>query len=459
MKNIKIYFLFSFLLVSLNSCDEELTILPNNALIAETAFQSFADLQLGLNRVYGNLDPYTNIRFNSVFTDETKIGADSGGQEFALHSLVLNSNTGVANTLWVRRYTAINNANRVLAASENIEGDQSAKDHIRAQCFAIRALSHFELFQYFTPDYTDPNGMSVPAVDFVVTTENLPRNNVSEVMQLIQSDISSAEQLLDQNSNDINFVSLDMITALKARVALYTRDFGSAANFAQSLLSKYPIATKDQYTQMFFNDSGTPEIIFQKGVTPEDARAGSVWVFTNSGGPFLEASDSISDGPSDDDIRSEVIISQPRLTQERVQVVNKYPGVSIPYLNDFKVFRSSEMLLIAAEALVENGDLAGGEALLNQLRTARINDQAIVSFSDRSQAIDLILEERRLELAFEGHRYLDLKRLGRDLKRSNSDCSDLANACTLEASDHRFTVPIPIDELAANDLLTQNPGY
>jgi hypothetical protein len=64
-----------------------------------------------------------------------------------------------------------------------------------------------------------------------------------------------------------------------------------------------------------------------------------------------------------------------------------------------------------------------------------------------------------LELAFEGHRWLTHKRLGLDIQRTPEDCSNLDNACSLSSSDRRFTLPIPLNELAANPLMVQNPDY
>ena len=86
---------------------------------------------------------------------------------------------------------------------------------------------------------------------------------------------------------------------------------------------------------------------------------------------------------------------------------------------------------------------------------SEINDQNEKPF------LDNILEERYRELAFEGHRFLDLKRTGNDVVRDDSDCSFLAanNACTLQNSNYLFTLPIPQSEIFVNPSLIQNPGY
>jgi hypothetical protein len=68
--------------------------------------------------------------------------------------------------------------------------------------------------------------------------------------------------------------------------------------------------------------------------------------------------------------------------------------------------------------------------------------------------------ERRLELAYEGHRYYDMKRFGTDVDRSSTgDCGAASGSCQLPANDYRWVMPIPQSEIFANDNITQNPGY
>ena len=155
---------------------------------------------------------------------------------------------------------------------------------------------------------------------------------------------------------------------------------------------------------------------------------------------------------------------------EDILVIQKYPGSEgVPLMNDLKVFRASEMLLIKAEALADAGSINGASnstaALIKQLRDARFGtDQPLPTYTDASDAFGAILDERRIELIFEGHRWKDLKRLGargnRGISRDPLDCA-VNGACSLDVSDFRFTMPIPIIELNPNNVIReqQNPGY
>ena len=147
-----------------------------------------------------------------------------------------------------------------------------------------------------------------------------------------------------------------------------------------------------------------------------------------------------------------------------VLLVFKYPGSEgQPLMNDLKVFRSAEMLLIRAEAAADANDLAGAAGFIKQLRDARYgSSQPTPSYGSQAEAFGDILDERRLELLFEGHRWVDLKRLGargnRTIDRDDRECSFLAG-CTLPNNDYRFTLPIPLAEITANSAIEQNPQY
>ena len=127
------------------------------------------------------------------------------------------------------------------------------------------------------------------------------------------------------------------------------------------------------------------------------------------------------------------------------------------------MFRVSEMYLIRAEILAKQGDYPGAALLLKNIRDARTGSSTTLSsFTDLVSAMDEILTERRLELAFEGHRYIDLKRTrsitNAGIERDPADCGG-STPCSLAGNDYRFTFPIPVAELNGNPNITQAPGY
>lgn len=170
--------------------------------------------------------------------------------------------------------------------------------------------------------------------------------------------------------------------------------------------------------------------------------------------------------------RSATILSDPTLatrTSEQI-VIDKYPGKAGAHTaNDVKVFRASEIYFIKAECLVRSGDLTGAADLIRQVRQARnyIPGGVVPApvYANATAAFADILKERRKELAFEGHRYIDLKRLGADagVTGTDRDAVDGANSSATSPlnillGDYRFTLPIPQAEININPLI-QNDGY
>ncbi|UCA61570.1 RagB/SusD family nutrient uptake outer membrane protein [Chryseobacterium rhizoplanae] len=145
-------------------------------------------------------------------------------------------------------------------------------------------------------------------------------------------------------------------------------------------------------------------------------------------------------------------------------VIDKYPGkLSTSTRNDVKVFRLSEMYFIIAEAEVAAGNLTAAHDKIQKVREAR-NFQGVAItpvYSSAQLAYADILKERRIELALEGHRFIDLKRLAvsANVSMDRNDTDDIIPVKNLPNGDYRYTLPIPIKEISANPNVKQNDGY
>lgn len=500
MKNYKkIFYLFGLFTV-LVACNDAIDIDQPGRLDANAAFESVADLQAGLFGVYDNFDLSGEIAFSSIFTDELSIGFDNGGQGLADYGFVLNAGSTAPAAFWVGAYGAINSANRLIEAADLITpeaGEQEQLDDILGQAYALRAFAHFFLQNYFSTNYADDNALAVIAVDFVPTIDQqLLRNTNGEVFGLITSDLDTANSLLSNDTSDPTVINKDFVLALRARMAAYRGNYTLAASASQTLLDKYGLANRAEYEALFLDTDNT-EVIFKLERTIGDnydgqgatgspnagGWAGARFAFvdaTLAGSPYFEMGRSLFNLMDPADIRYDVnvaptsLIDPDYVTNDNpaldILVIQKYPGSEgQPLMNDLKVFRSSEMLLIRAEAYADAGNFNGATnstaALIKQLRDARFGtDTALPVYANESEAFGALLDERRVELSFEGHRYKDLKRLGARANRGVSkDAIDCAfnGACTLAATDFRFTLPLPIVEFNANPGLRdqQNPGY
>jgi len=121
------------------------------------------------------------------------------------------------------------------------------------------------------------------------------------------------------------------------------------------------------------------------------------------------------------------------------------------------VIRLADILLLKAEALAHSGDLAGALDLVNQVRS-RVKLPA-KSSSDQNEVLDITANERRLELAFEGHRWFDLIRTGKALDVMNSQKDGQGNPLNYDVQPYQLIYPVPQEQIDLNPFLTQNPGY
>lgn len=472
--------------VIFSGCKDAIDIEQPGRLGAEQAFESVADLQSGVYGVYDFFDNTPAIQFNSIFTDQVKIGFDNGGQGLGdgEYGFVLNPESDFAEAAWTNYYAALNAASRVIEAADLItieEGEQAAFDNALGEALALRAWAHFELITYYSTDYTDDAVSGVILLNFVPGVDQLlPRNTNGEIFASIATDLASAKGLL-QNQSSATFISLDFVKAIEARIAAYRGDYATADGLAAQLLADYPLANTTEYANMFLDLDNT-EVIFKLERTTGDTYdgqgstgsgfaggwAGANYAFVNGtidGSPYYEMSNSLFNLLNPADVRYSVNVEPTSDLANNILVIGKYPGSEGQNLmNDLKIFRASEMIFIRAEAAAEASNLIAAAGFIDQLADARFGvDVALPVYANQQEAFADILNERRMELAYEGHRWVDLKRLGQKaglpgIIRDPLDCA-VNSACTLSITDHRFTVPIPLVELDANPNIQQSAGY
>lgn len=513
MKNIKICLLF-VVAGMFFSCNDAIDIVQPGETDPSQVIKTVNDLQKNLLVVYSSVGYENEISFNSIFTDECAIGLANGGQGISdgEYSYVLNSNSSGPAGIWFSYYSTITKANRVILGAQGIEteagsADEAKKNSIVAQARALRAFSYFQLMAYFSIDLTNDSGLGVMLYDYVPTNDTpaIQRSSNKEVFDFIDADLTYATaNVVDfvdpattpDPKKTFYYVSQNFITGLKARMALYRGKYTDAMGYAQTLIDKVPLSDKVTYPTIYSSVEATGECFFRlrrtaRSTSDTDFKVGSIWnsVSTKAdGSPFYEVGRSLfnlfpKNGPASSfDVRRNVMTSGAsriagnyQSTQdyrvEDVLIVGKYPGTAndIFLLNDIKVFRVSEMYLIKAEAQVVANDLVGAAATLQEIRKARyINTSSLPAqrvYANQTEAYADVLYESRKELAFEGHRYLDMKRLAIKadvtFDRDPLDCA-INGSCDFSNDDHRLkSLPIPISELTANPLIRaqQNPGY
>lgn len=125
--------------------------------------------------------------------------------------------------------------------------------------------------------------------------------------------------------------------------------------------------------------------------------------------------------------------------------------------NDFYAIRLADILLLRAEAYNNKGDITDAATLVNQVRKrVDLPNTTAATQADMAQAV---ATERRLELAFEGHRRFDLIRTGKAIEVMNAQKDGAGNNLNYNVQPYQLVYPVPQQQLDLNPKLVQNPGY
>ncbi len=474
--------LISLSMISVFSCKKLIEIKETDFIDESLALKTVANTEAALIGAYAALGVEMDIRMNGVFSDELKPGEFYAAQ--STHEWQYTSNDiGIRDnyTATTNYYYVVDRVNRVLRALPLAEAvaptDEALRAKVKGEALFLRAFCHFQLFRYYSGNY-DPAGLAMPYAE-EPSLESMPRITMGPYFDKIEADITEAKNLIPNDLSDIFRATRLAVVGLHARVALYKRDWPAAIANSTEYINALPLATGADF-EGIWKDTKNNELAFKLKRTTS-SRLGSFYrtLFTKNattGDTIVPTS--ISWVPSDklwntfdqaNDIRfKSYLVNEPKLAavaNKPSKLVNKYSGTGYTSNNenvaDIKIFRTAEMYLIRAEARAESGAFTGAnsaESDINELRTARITGYTPESFASKEQAITEIVNERFKELAFEGHRFWDLKRRSLPIVRDASDAPS-SEGTTLPANNFRFVLPIPQVEMLANTQMVQNPGY
>ena len=387
----------------------------------------------------------------------TDNAATGGYQALSLDQLGNRAVTGVnviIEELWTSVYRVIANCNYLLDGLAKVDDlDPAAKKHLEGQARAIRALAHFDLLRYFGEHWNSSSAFGVPIVQSVQKISDRPsRASVAATYQFVLSELNLAASLLDKGQKDVRFVHVNAVNALLARVYLYQKDMAKAADFAGKVIASGDFALLEAAAYAdIFRTRQSPESVFELAFDAQNRSGynGATYSRDDAIRPELNylAAESLraffASRPGD--VRANLLNFEAGkndvtiLPDGRTQ---KYRGETNKD-NPAYIVRLAELYLIRAEA---RGRVTG-LADVNEVRTRR----GLPALAASEVATDAawqrtLLDERRAELNFEGHRYFDLART-RQVK------------AVLGVDEFRGIMPIPSRELTANETLKQNPGY
>lgn len=452
---------FSLLILTATSCTK-LDLKPTDTISPDKAFRNASDINLGLIGAYALVD-YSTTSLSSTVADENMFPTENTVGNSDAFRWLYNAGSGSVTSLYGNNYTAIDRLNRVLGAQEALTftgADVTLSNRYRGELLALRAYLHFELLRAYASAY-QPGALGVPYMKQSIISYPA-RDNFETVIANAKADLIAAKALIPTTFTDKSRITRTAVSAIQARVALYEKNWADAITYSTEVISALPLATAAQFPGLW-TDANDSEVAWKlKRVGTTDGRIGDFY-FRQTGGIVLYAPSFklINTFDQTNDLRFPAYIKfDPTRTGTKSQyLVNKYIGgtAAAPGLTDIKLFRTAEMYLIRAEARAEStGDAA---ADINALRAARITGYTPATFADKAALIDAIYTERFKELAFEGHRFFDLKRRSLPVQRLAADAVNASGAVTLNPTQAQYNFPIPALEISVNKNTVQNPNY
>lgn len=435
---------------------------PKNEITGAAVYKDDATASAAVVGIYAKMSEF--YWFNNVgiplltgFSADEFIDNSAGYGAFEQNE-ISPENNGLTEILWQPGYKYIYYANAVLEGLERGSGVSApVRRSLQGQAHFVRALCYFYLVNLFG------ELPKVASTDYEVNAF-LPRMPVDSIYALIEKDLTLALELLPRDFSTSYEQEHTLPTtwaayALRARIALYHGQWSTAARAADSVILQESFFSLPVLEEAFNYNS--PEAIWQikpiqlgtgLGTVEASTYAASLWALLQ---PSLMAAFEVGDG------RIQWVGETTLDGVEPVYFPNKYRYIEADYLHpelglEYHIeFRLAEQYLIRAEARAHLGDFDGAIRDLDMIRGRAglplLADMGITW--TLALVLERVMQERRVELFSEGHRWFDLIRTG----QADVVLGDIEGKMW-EGTDVLF--PVPQGEINKNrNLEPQNEGY
>ncbi len=482
------------IVLSMASCSDFLEDEPQNYLTQEAFPTTASDALLATNATYTTLREWFyhsgGYPILDIMSDDAHKGSNPNDQGATLgpyDSFEFTPQQDGLDRWWNTLYLGVKRCNVVIELVPDIQMDPELRDRYIAEARFVRAQLYFDLVRAWG---------GVPLVTTTVPPAKLPRASAEEVYALIISDLESAISVLPEKSaysaDDAGRATKGAAKSLLAKVYMFRQEHDKA----EPLLLE--VINSGQYglEPVFINANSVEgnngiESVFEIGAMQLEGTGSGGNQYANTQGvrgtpnrgwgfnrpsvdlrESFEAGDPRLKGTIIDlgDVLDGITIlgdgSTPDVTEDEngnvIEIECYNRKVWVPGTNTItqwghhrRLIRYADVLLMAAECLNENGNPGQALIYLNQVRQrAREGNNSIlpdITTTDPALLSDLILEERRMELAMEGHRFWDLVRTGK--------APEVLGPLGFLTGKHEL-LPIPQNEIdISQGILVQNPNW
>lgn len=498
-----------------SGCEKQLEISPRQSIDAATALTSREAIEASINAVYVRLKNARNYGRDLIALPEALADNGFATNKSGRFLPEAQNNTGAhfTTTIWTNNYAGINQINLTLQALPALNltpaVSQAERDRWEGQLYFLRGLMLFDITRVYAyiPEAVvasqDKGG--VPIITNGIATADSAlvfapsRPSINDDYTQIVSDLQAANSRLSQSAS-VNLANKPAAQALLAKVNLYRKNYSEAKRWADSCIASNgsKLSTVNNHVSQWRNDTHS-ETLFQvrfaassenigvneslqtsfttivtlPGTTsttggfgdlvPTISLLNDLGITIGTGNTTSNFALAVTTVTRSTDVRNLLYeIGTSGRGPAKVEVT-KYLGKNgFINLDNVPVIRIAEVYLIRAEALATPGSSVFNAATaLDDLKRIKNNrytgytgsalETADVALSS-ANLYEEILRQRRIELAFEGNRFFDLKRLGRDLVKS-------PHYNNVAFTDIRILPAIPQSDVDGNPNLKQNSGY
>ncbi len=490
--NIYILLLASFFLQT--GCSGFLDREPLDEITTGTFYKTAEEAELGAKSMYSAIQGINwkgkSWMIEEIPSDNTTTGGND--PDFSpIDNFTISPDNAPLLEYWTEHFRLVILANQILTFVPDIDMDKEQKESILGEAKFLRAYSYFDLVRIFgeVPIITE-----IPTID---SDLNVFRDPVDEVYDFIVSDLEGALEALPRKrpSSDYGRVTSHAARAVLAKVFVTIGRYNESMELAREVINSGDFKLMNDFADNWLRDvsDNNAESIWQiqyvgcgPGGTGNALQAffapwgQAITGNTDGWGSQIPTAPSIDnpgttigDAYSNEDLRKYHTIMTPGESYPMINASSggyTYPGAGASRgqsnIKKYVIGGGADVCFMSTpqnQHAIRYADvlLTLAEASCRQNGGITVTDDVIAAFNEvRVRAgleevgnvtTEMVFQERRLEFAFENHRWFDLLRLG--------GVKDIMLLHGKQFQDHNLLFPIPASEIAINPNLTQNPGY
>lgn len=466
-----------FLLSAAFSCNSDfLNVDLEETTYADAFFKTSEHAVEATNAIYSYLRSWENSAFPyqyvfGVPADDVVKGSNPGDASFIneYDNFTFTATNDGIKGYWNGQWIAVNRANQVITKVPAIEMDSTLKARLIGEAKFLRAYYYFNLVRLYG---------GVPIFDGLPAdgNYNIPRSTAAQVYDFIIKDLTEASSVLPTSyaGAELGRATKGAALGMLSKVYLYTKNWQKAYDTSTQVMGMgYDLDPDFNHLFRFAGEFGK-ESVFEVDNSCSAKYGGSQYAEVQGvrgqfGWGFFTPSASLESAFEDGDIRKELTILRNGETTPEGDLIAKGDAQAVDTYNqkayvpkaqnnatcgygseqNIRILRFAEILLINAEAANELGNTMQAATSLNRVR----NRAKLPNTTATSQAAlrTAIWKERRVELAMEGDRFVDLVRTGQ--------AATVLAPFGFKAGKNEL-MPIPHEAITqSGGVLTQNPGY